>query len=147
MQNKYLKLVLTIFIIMLFGFTINVMATEDELNSDDVVVGGQNSEEDEPTTTSEEQNEDVDEDTNVSHDEDVGSTGSSRNDSSNETKDEVTSSTYTPPSQTLQPTSSYSTSATIPEANLSLNNILNVILIAIGVILILLAIAIFIRLK
>ena len=143
MQNKYLKLVLTIFIIMLFVFTINVMATEDELNSDDVVVGDQSSEENEPATTSEDQNEEVEEDTNVSHDEDIGSTGSS----SNETKNEVTSSTYTPPSQTLQPTSSYSTSATIPEANLSLNNILNVILIAIGVILILLAIAIFIRLK
>ena len=143
MQNKFFKSVLTIFIIMLFVFTINVMATEDELNSDDVVVGDQSSEENEPATTSEDQNEEVEEDTNVSHDEDIGSTGSS----SNETKNEVTSSTYTPPSQTLQPTSSYSTSATIPEANLSLNNILNVILIAIGVILILLAIAIFIRLK
>lgn len=143
MQNKFFKSVLTIFIIMLFVFTINVMATEDELNSDDVVVENQSSEENEPATTSEDQNEEVEEDTNVSHDEDIGSTGSS----SNETKNEVTSSTYTPPSQTLQPTSSYSTSATIPEANLSLNNILNVILIAIGVILILLAIAIFIRLK
>lgn len=143
MQNKFFKSVLTIFIIMLFVFTINVMATEDELNSDDVVVENQSSEENEPATTSEDQNEEVEEDTNVSHDEYIGSTGSS----SNETKNEVTSSTYTPPSQTLQPTSSYSTSATIPEANLSLNNILNVILIAIGVILILLAIAIFIRLK
>ena len=139
MQNKFLKLVLTIFIIMLFGFTINVMATEDEVNSNEVV-GARSSEENE---TSEEQNGDVEENTNVSHDEDIGSTGSS----SNETKNEVTSTTYTPPSQTLQPTSSYSTSATIPEANLSLNNILNVILIAVGVILILLAIAILIRLK
>ena len=147
MQNKFFKSVLTIFIIMLFVFTINVIATEDELNSDDVVVENQSSEENEPVTTSEGEEQDVEEDVNVSHDEDVGSTGSSRNDSSNETKNEVTSSTYTPPSQTLQPTSSYSTSATIPEANLSLNNILNVILIAIGVILILLAIAIFIRLK
>ena len=139
MQNKFLKLVLTIFIIILFGFTINVMATEDEVNSNEVV-GARSSEENE---TSEEQNGDVEENTNVSHDEDIGSTGSS----SNETKNEVTSTTYTPPSQTLQPTSSYSTSATIPEANLSLNNILNVILIAVGVILILLAIAILIRLK
>ena len=55
-------------------------------------------------------------------------------------------STYIPHT-TVQPTQSYSTVATIPEANLSLNNILNVILIAIGVIIILLAIAIIIRLK
>ncbi len=37
--------------------------------------------------------------------------------------------------------------SSIPEANLSFNNILNVILIAIGILLILLAIAILIRLK
>ena len=43
--------------------------------------------------------------------------------------------------------SSYSTISTLPEANLGLNNILNVILIAVGVIIILLAIAILIRLK
>jgi len=50
-------------------------------------------------------------------------------------------------SSTSQPTKTYSTIATIPEANLSLNNILNVILIAVGVILILLAIAILIRMR
>jgi hypothetical protein len=43
--------------------------------------------------------------------------------------------------------SSYSTVSSLPEANLGLNNILNVILIAIGVIIILLAIAILVRLK
>lgn len=55
--------------------------------------------------------------------------------------------TVTSSTSTSQPSKTYSTVATIPEANLSLNNILNVILIAVGVIIILLAIAILIKLK
>ena len=150
MQKKFLKIGLIVFITILFLFTINAIATEDSsspenaVDSNDVI-----SEENLVENNSElnnEENQDIEEpneqenvDNEDSDDEDVGSTGGSK-------ESTPSSSTYVPP-QTTQPKNSYSTIATIPEANLSLNNILNVILIAVGAILILLAIAILIRLK
>lgn len=50
-------------------------------------------------------------------------------------------------SQTVYQSSAVNTLSNLPEANLGLSNILSIILIVIGVLLILLAIAILIRLK
>ena len=135
MQRKFLKIILIVFVISLFLLNVKIMATEDVVGGgeDDQATTTRNSED---TTSHDESSNNT---TNTSHESDIGSTGSSsvRN---------VTSSTYVPP-QTSQPSSSYSTITPIPEANLTLNNILNAILIAIGIVLILFAIAILIRLK
>ncbi len=83
------------------------------------------------------------------------------NESSNENEDEnqsndvsstkedntISQPVTTPTASVDRQIDSYSTLSTLPEANLGLNNILNIILIAISIIIILLAIAILIRLK
>ena len=71
-------------------------------------------------------------------DEEEPSVGSTDEDIAKEDSSNASVNTKTVTSFASQPTATYSTIATIPEANLSLNNILNVILIAVGVIIILL---------
>lgn len=126
MQKKIVKMTLIVLIIFLAILTGKVYATNDTVNSSSDISIGEDAEEEE---------------------EEVVDTGSTLADRENEEGQDTIkpTSTYTP--KISQPTTSYSTTATIPEANLTLNNILNVILIAVGVILILLAIAILIRLK
>lgn len=68
-------------------------------------------------------------------------------DNSNEIQTTSTPNEDTPISTGSQTINSYSTVSSIPEANLGLNNILNILLIAIGILMILLGIAILIRLK
>ena len=159
MQRRFLKISLITIMVIMFGLTVVVRATNDSV-VDDLITGsnvsetvndpvlGETDTDNSAQVTSDNTEDDtaidntVKENTETSTDaddeqEEVTTTG---------TQSTTTSSTYTPPS-TVQPTQSYSTVATIPEANLSLNNILNVILIAVGVIIILLAIAILIKLK
>jgi len=85
-------------------------------------------------------NNESDEEVAESHDDEVRSTQESTQTTSPAT-------TVSADTDSTKRINSYSTVSTIPEANLSLNNILNVILIAIGIIMILLAIAILVRLK
>lgn len=151
MQKKFLKSILIVFMVVLFVLCVTVRATNDTNAESDVVIGGEeeqtNDEEDVGNDEADNENEDeLDENevsNEVSEDENIDSEDTEENTVENETSKE---STYVPP-ETSVPTSSYSTVASIPEANLTLNNILNVILIAVGVIIILLAIAILIRLK
>ena len=125
MQRKTVKITLIVLVIFLVILTGKVYATNDTVNSSSDIIIGEDTEEEE----------------------EIIDTGSTLADRENEDSQDTikSTSTYTP--KISQPTTSYSTTATIPEANLTLNNILNVILIAVGVILILLAIAILIRLK
>lgn len=87
--------------------------------------------------------------TNNSEDEssDVSSNNETVEDNSNEIQTTSTPIENNPSSAESQTINSYSTVSTIPEANLGLNNILNILLIAIGILMILLGIAILIRLK
>lgn len=87
--------------------------------------------------------------TNNSEDEssDVSSNNETVEDNSNEIQTTSTPTENNPSSAESQTINSYSTVSTIPEANLGLNNILNILLIAIGILMILLGIAILIRLK
>ena len=87
--------------------------------------------------------------TNNSEDEssDVSSNNETAEDNSNEIQTTSTPIENNPSSAESQTINSYSTVSTIPEANLGLNNILNILLIAIGILMILLGIAILIRLK
>ena len=150
MQKKLVKNILIIFIIMLFGLNISVQAT-NEANLDDLIVGeGVNDVANDPIVGDEENDEEneMEEIEETEEEETIGSTitDATSNNIRSQSKNNYGTSSYVG-QQTSQPTTSYSTVATIPEANLSLNNILNVILIAVGVIIILLAIAILIRLK
>lgn len=157
MQRKILKISLVIFIGVLLGLSVVVKAT-NEPSIEDLIVS-------ENTTTTAADNDAVlgENDTNLAD-------AVNENEENNETDADVENvyeeseeekpvantaastgytqptSTYVPQTTTQQP-QTFSTVATIPEANLSLNNILNVILIAVGVIIILLAIAILIRIK
>ena len=141
MQKKFLKIFFIIFILLIFVLGVTTKATSDTNAESDVVIGG------EETPTESEESED-----NVDSTEDTEGDNESTSENENTVTDSVENetdksvSTYVPP-ETSVPTSSYSTVASIPEANLTLNNILNVILIAVGVIIVLLAIAILIRLK
>ncbi|MBR1540581.1 MAG: hypothetical protein IJ629_05425 [Clostridia bacterium] len=152
MQKKLIKISLIIFIVLVFVLKVNVKATS-ESNLEDLIVGDRTTEtaNDPVVRTDDETEESEYEEEDFSNEDLEDSIGSTAEDSNVETETTTSSSStgtssYTPPA-TVQPTQSYSTIATIPEANLSLNNILNVILIAVGVILILLAIAILIRLR
>lgn len=177
MQKKLLKLSFIIFITLLFLLKINVKATSDanledlivgtntaspvtdpEVRAEDGAETPEEPSDEEPSDVEapegelpEEEPSDVEapEGEQPEEEPEIGSTvADNETNGADSTAPETTSSgsTYTPPA-TVKPTQSYSTVATIPEANLSLNNILNVILIAVGVILILLAIAILIRLR
>ena len=83
---------------------------------------------------------------------DSNNTNSQTNNSTNNTTQNTSSNTATNTNSSV-PTTSTTNSATVssisnlPEANLGLSNILNIILIVLGILLILLGIAIFIRLK
>ena len=152
MQKKLIKISLIIFIVLVFALKVNVKATS-ESNLEDLIVGDRTTEtaNDPEVRTDDEAEEPEYEEEDFSNEDPEASIGSTATDNEDESTDQSSSrttgtSSYTPPA-TVQPTQSYSTVATIPEANLTLNNILNVILIAVGVILILLAIAILIRLR
>ena len=131
MQKKLLKYTLLIGIMILFALTVNCKAMElaDPISNEEVL------ENDELESELDEEDDEAS----------VGST--SEDDTIGPTQEQATGTRTVTTSQVSQPSKTYSTVATIPEANLSLNNILNVILIAVGVIIILLAIAILIRLK
>ena len=131
MQKKLLKCTLLIGIMILFALTVNCKAMElaDPISNEEVL------ENDELESELDEEDDEAS----------VGST--SEDDTIGPTQEQASSTRTVTTSQVSQPSKTYSTVATIPEANLSLNNILNVILIAVGVIIILLAIAILIRLK
>ena len=137
MQKRVLKFILIFGVILFFIFNINVMATNDQELNNEVATGETQNE----NNNSDNVNNNVTNDA-VAHNEDVGSTGS-------DYENETTFSPQEPESATssTRQINSYSTISSLPEANLGLNNILNVILIAVGVIIILLAIAILIRLK
>jgi hypothetical protein len=151
MQRRSLKfgVIISIVFISLLCFTTylvygtdeNLISTTSDTTESNEVVAGSVSAEDENTIADTDDNS-ISEDNTVadeSHDEDVYVDESSSN---------TVATTQTPSSSaSTKQISSYSTVSTLPEANLGLNNILNVILIAIGVIIILLAIAILIRLK
>lgn len=164
MQIKFLKITLIVFIIMLFVLAINVSATEDLINSESDIIATNTGDEEISNSNNEEEtdSENIDNeitDTEVADDEATEEVEQEvSNEIDNQTSDDevtndvgstkpVNKTNYGTTQYTGQPSSTYSTVASIPEANLSLNNILNVILIAVGVIIILLAIAIFIRLK
>lgn len=138
MQKRIFKTITILCLIALFSlcfFSNITLATEDEVIANSVT--------NETNSTDTTSNEVTDED--ESHQEDVYSTSPEETDlEANEVS--KTSNTVTTNNQT-QRINSYSTVSTLPEANLGLNNILNVILIAIGIIIILLAIAILIKLK
>lgn len=137
MINKNTKKILIVFIIILFLLGVSVKATNDA-NLQDLIDGSETTE----TARDPEVRNEIAQEDNVVSNAVENNVISSSTDAKISNSSEI--STYTPKS-TVQPTQSYSTVATIPEANLSLNNILNVILIAVGVILILLAIAILIK--
>jgi len=170
MQRKFFRISIIVFIVLSFALTIIVKA-ENEPALDSLIVSENTTAPALPSsstttddTVSNSTEATVNSDVTTVRNE-VGSLPiTTETETNNETTDEIEDtvettgsrvvnttattgeSTYIPHT-TVQPTQSYSTVATIPEANLSLNNILNVILIAIGVIIILLAIAIIIRLK
>lgn len=143
MQRKILKRIIIIIFICLFILTIKIYAVNDSVNYSSDIIIGENTISSEVSNNGSIDNEIIDNSLldEEEHNEDINSTGSS-----NVENKITTSSTYTPKSA-VQPTSTYSTVATIPEANLTFNNILNAILIGIGIALILFAIAILIRLK
>jgi hypothetical protein len=149
MQRRSLKIltIFLIFILTLFCFFNNVYATNDNVvaqNTAEEVVAGdlsnntilENNNSEEDMNIQDEENDEDEDLSSESHEDEVYSTGVSEN--------KVTNSTTSTSTKQIK---NYSTYSTLPEANLGLNNILNVILIAIGVIIILLAIAILIRLK
>ena len=156
MQKKFLKIFFIIFILLIFVLGVTTKATSDTNAESDVVIGGDEDQTDEPTATSENDEETPTESEETEENEDSSENNEGDDETPSEVENTVTNtvenetdksvSTYIPP-ETSVPTSSYSTVASIPEANLTLNNILNVILIAVGVIIVLLAIAILIRLK
>ena len=116
MQKHIFKIITLILIISLFSLNLKTFATNEPENN-----STQNTTNNESNNTSNETNEET-------HPEDVHST------SSNTT--ETNTSRNSSNTQTREP--SIRTLNTIPEANLGLNNILNVILIAIGIVIILL---------
>ena len=152
MQRKILKISLVIFIGVLLGLSVVVKATnepsiEDLIVSENTITTAaandavleENDTNLADATNENEENNETDADEESEEENPVANTASSASYAQ-------PTSTYVPQTTTQQP-QTFSTVATIPEANLSLNNILNVILIAVGVIIILLAIAILIRIK
>lgn len=135
-MRKQIITILFILLLLVFFGSVTVYATEDSTNENaSETVAEQETTDDEETDVDEDYDEDISEE--PSHDDAVSTTG-------------VSNSIYTPEAAgatTIRDISSYSTISNIPEANLKLNNILNIILIAVSVILILLAIAILIRIK
>ena len=127
MQKNVLKIIIVIAIITVISWLTYVcpsFSTNEEVRNN---------------TYNEANDVEEDEDSNTENNNDVGSIQSNNN----VKKPVQTGTTQTSGKQI----SSYSTVSPLPEANLGLNNILNVILIAIGIIIILLAIAILIRLN
>ena len=135
MQKKLLRTIIFV-IIMLFVLSNSAIAME-VVNWDDSDVEERISETADDSRVSEE----------VADEEEVPIGSTNEDVDGNASSNAAAGKTVTSSTSTSQPSKTYSTVATIPEANLSLNNILNVILIAVGVIIILLAIAILIKLK
>ena len=145
MQKKiYLfKRIISYILIFLFILTLNNYAENDNVNySTDIIVGENTISSDNAyenyASNEEKDNNIINED---EHSEDTGSIRTSN------VENKVSNGEIYTPKSSVQPTSTFSTVATIPEANLTFNNILNAILIGIGIALILFAIAILIRLK
>ena len=137
MRKQILKILFILILLVFFG-CVNVYATDDAASADSVA---------ESTEVEQEENVTEDEDVDKNYDEDIQDEPS-HDDAVSTTG--VSNSIYTPEAAgatTTRDISSYSTISNIPEANLKLNNILNIILIAVSVIIILLAIAILIRIK
>lgn len=118
------KKIFILFLILNLSFEIIVLATSSD-NTDNSEINNVLEEAEEETENN---------DTNISNE--IYST-SYNNTASTDDESETENETI----------SSYSTISSIPEANLGLNNILNIILITVGVLMILLGIAILIKLK
>lgn len=146
MLNRFKKIIVFtltfILITILFSYTVNAVPS----NSEDDSNASNNENTTEPTNLTDDENS-----------ESEGNTVNNNSDEENKDQAEIRSTSGTnnntskiPNSPALdesQSISSYSTVATLPEANLGLNNILNVILIALGILMVLLGIAILIKMK
>lgn len=137
-MNKTKKIFISLLILSLFVFCFNIKLFA--VSADDEPSNEINSTSENSTNTTNESENDTDNSSNSSNNE-------ISEDSSNEVRTTSTPTTNTSSQTGTQTISSYSTVSSIPEANLGLNNILNILLIAIGILMILLGIAILIRLK
>ena len=126
-MNKYLKILLVIFVCVFFFFTTNCFAVNIEMNLSSNLVDSNT------TSTS---NDIVSEENATNDNNSVSNTD--LNTESNSNTADITSNRISGTADALQ---------SLPEAELGLTNILNILLIAVGVVLILLSIAIFIKLS
>lgn len=128
MLNRLKKVILILGLCtILFSYNVNAEPAENNVSNNV-----------EPTNIAD--NENTVEPTNENDEQSEIHSTSGANDNSNK----IPNSHTTDESQSIK---SYSTVTTLPEANLGLNNILNVILIALGILMVLLGIAILIKLK
>lgn len=126
-MNKYLKILLVIFVCVFFFFTTNCFAVNIDMNLSSNLVNANT------TNTS---NDIVSEENTTNDNNSVSNTD--LNTGSNSNTADITSNRISGTADALQ---------SLPEAELGLTNILNILLIAVGVVLILLSIAIFIKLS
>ncbi len=126
-MNKYLKILLVIFVCVFFFFTTNCFAVNIDMNLSSNLVDSNT------TNTS---NDIVSEENTTNDNNSVSNTD--LNTESNSNTADITSNRISGTADALQ---------SLPEAELGLTNILNILLIAVGVVLILLSIAIFIKLS
>ena len=126
-MNKYLKILLVIFVCVFFFFTTNCFAVNIDMNLSSNLVDSNT------TNTS---NDIVSEENTTNDNNSVSNTD--LNTESNSNTADITSNRFSGTADALQ---------SLPEAELGLTNILNILLIAVGVVLILLSIAIFIKLS
>lgn len=143
LKFKNLKLVISISIILFLVFMIKPCYAVGLDLIDDLMTNNQTSDE---NSSDSQDNSDVDDNNNTSNDnidDDSNSNSSNNNntsgDSTANTGNTSNTSTYEPPAATV--------TDSLPESEMGLSNILNILLIVIGVLLILLAIAILIRLS
>ncbi len=149
MQKRIFFIIIVISLLLFISFLFANVSFATNPDLDEILAGEEatedNIEESEISDGLVEENElsEIDEE---SHDEDVYSTDEDEdnvNDNATEEAQSIPKTISTPSDQI----NTYRTVSTLPEANLQLNNILNIILIAVGVIIILLAISILIRIK
>lgn len=130
-MNKYLKILLVIFVCVFFFFTTNCFAVNIDMNLSSNLVDSNT------TSTS---NDIVSEENTTNDNNSVSNTDLNTESNSNtvSNSEDTASNRISGTADALQ---------SLPEAELGLTNILNILLIAVGVVLILLSIAIFIKLS
>ena len=130
-MNKYLKILLVIFVCVFFFFTMNCFAVNIDMNLSSNLVDSNT--------------------TNTSND--IASEENTTNDNNSVSNTDLNTESNSNTVSNSEDTASNRISGTadalqsLPEAELGLTNILNILLIAVGVVLILLSIAIFIKLS